>query len=362
MSNPSTILNEAARVTRPGTGPVAARHIFDVPALQAWLAPRLPGLDGALQVLQFTGGQSNPTFLLHTAQAEYVLRKQPPGELLPSAHAIDREYRVIQALTGSGVPVPRARIYCTDAAVIGTPFYVVDYQAGRIFTDPLLPELTPQQRALAWDAMNATLSSMHALDWRAIGLGDYGKPERFVERQLARWNKQIAASAGADTADLERLGVWLASHQPDNELATLTHGDYRLGNLIYTPDASAVAAVLDWELSTIGHPFSDLAYNCMSYHLPAGHPISAGVVGADLAALGLPSEDDYLAAYAGRSGLEPRPFWSFYMAFSLFRTAAIQLGVYLRALRGNASSDTAERFGDSYRMVAHTGLQLVQRS
>lgn len=353
-----TTLNPMAS-TRPGTCAVAERHAFDVGALTAWLGEHLEDFQGPLQVVQFTAGQSNPTFLLTTAQAEYVLRKQPPGKLLPSAHAIDREYRVMHALAGSGVPVPATRLYCADAAVIGTPFYLVDYQSGRIFTDPLLPELAPDQRAAACDAMNATLAHIHAVDWRAAGLGDYGRPERFIERQLTRWHKQLAAYPAGDLGGLERLGAWLANHVPDNELATLTHGDYRIGNLIYAADTPVVAAVLDWELSTIGHPISDLAFNCMTYHLPAGHPVSPGFVGADLGTLGLPDEESYLAAYARRSGHDPRPHWGFYMAFSLFRTAAIQLGVYTRARQGSASSTTAIQFGDSYRMVAQAGLQLI---
>ena len=333
---------------------------FDVGVLTAWLDAHLDGFAGPMQVLQFTAGQSNPTFLLTTSQAEYVLRKQPPGVLLPSAHAIDREYRIMRALAGTGVPVPTTRIYCSDAAVIGTPFYLTDFQSGRIFTDPLLPVMTPRDRAAAYDAMNTTLAQIHAVDWRAAGLADYGRPGRFIERQLSRWHKQIAAHCSGDLADLDRLGTWLASHVPDHELATITHGDFRIGNLIYASNTPSVAAVLDWELSTIGHPFSDLAYNCMSYHLPAGHPVSPGFVGADLAALGIPDEDTYLAAYAERCGHDARPDWRFYMAFSLFRTAAIQFGVYTRALRGNASSATAGQFGDSYRMVAQAGLQLTR--
>ncbi len=354
-----TTQSAAGATQRPGTNPVAARHTFDVSLLAAWLGAHLDGFEGPMQVLQFSAGQSNPTFLLTTRKAEYVLRKQPPGELLPSAHAIDREYRVMRALAGTGVPVPTTRIYCSDAAIIGTPFYLVDYQSGRIFTDPLLPDMTAVQRTAAYDAMNAALAHIHAVDWRAVDLTDYGRPERFIERQLARWNKQIAAHPGSDVGDIEHLGAWLASHMPDDEHATITHGDYRIGNLIYASETPTVAAVLDWELSTIGHPFSDLAYNCMTYHLPAGHPVAPGFVGADLNTLGIPDEDAYLAAYARRSGLDPRPNWRFYMAFSLFRTAAIQHGVYARALRGNASSNTAGQFGESCRMVAQAGLRLT---
>ena len=345
---------------RPGTRPVASRHAFDTATLSTWLARHLNGFTGPLDVLQFSGGQSNPTFLLTTPGGEYVLRKQPPGELLPSAHAIDREYRVMRALAGSGVSVPVTRGYCHDATIIGKPFYLMDYKPGRIFSDPQLPTLAPTERAAAYDAMNAVLAQIHAFDWRGAGLADYGTPERFIERQLARWSEQYAASRTDDVPAMERLRDWLTTHVPDDEHASITHGDFRIGNLIYAPDCPKVAAVLDWELSTIGHPFSDLAFNCMTYHLPAGHPVSAGFIGADLKALGIPDEDAYLADYARRSGLDPRPHWSFYMAFSLFRTAAIQHGVYARALKGNSSSSTAHLFGESYRLVAEAGLRLTK--
>ncbi|GMV46806.1 MAG: phosphotransferase family protein [Burkholderiaceae bacterium] len=355
-------MNTESRTPRPGTRPVAARHAFDAAALERWLGREVAGFAGPVEVLQFAGGQSNPTFLLTTPAAEYVLRKKPPGRLLATAHAIDREYRIMRALAGSGVPVPTMRAYCEDAAVIGTPFYVMDYQAGRIFTDPLLPALAPAERGAAYRDMGATLARLHALDWRALGLADFGRPERFVERQLARWSRQYEASRTDDVPAMERLGAWLAEHLPADEHAAITHGDYRIGNIIYAGDAPRIAAVLDWELSTIGHPLADLAYNCMTYHLPAGHPISAGFVGIDLAAHGIPGEDEYLATYAAASGIDPRPHWRFYMVFSLYRTAAIQQGVYARALEGNAASSTAEQFGESYRMVAAVAERLTAAS
>lgn len=351
---------QAVAAMAPGTQPVAERHAFDTGALVAWLEANLDGFSGPLEVLQFMGGQSNPTFLLQTPKHNYVLRKQPPGTLLPSAHAIDREYRVLAALSAKAVPIPQILGYCADANVIGTPFYLMHYQPGRIFSDPLLPELTPAQRAQAYDAMNAVLARLHGVDWQGAGLSDYGKPERFIERQLARWSRQYAVTRTDDVPAMERLRDWLAAHMPDDERATIVHGDYRIGNLIYGATEPNVVAVLDWELSTIGHPFSDLAFNCMTYHLPAGHPVSAGFVGADLQALGIPDEASYLAQYAQRSGVDPRAHWNFYMAFSLFRTAAIQQGVYARALKGNAASATAHLFGASYRMVADAGLRLAQ--
>lgn len=352
-------MNRSAAL-RPGTRTVAPRHTFDTSALEDWLSRHLEGFAGPIEVRQFTGGQSNPTFLLTASSGEHVLRKQPPGELLPSAHAIDREYRVMRALADSGVPVPAARRYCDEPGIIGTPFYVMDYQPGRIFTDPLLPELEPAERSAAYEAMNEALARLHAFDWRGAGLADYGNPEGFIARQLARWSKQYAASRTDDVPEMERLRDWLTAHIPDDEQAAIAHGDYRLGNLIYAADVPRVVAVLDWELSTIGHPFSDLAFNCMTYHLPAGHPISAGFVGVDLRAHGIPGEDAYLEAYAQRSGLDPRPHWRFYMAFSLFRTAAIQQGVYARALKGNATSKTAHLFGESYRLVAEAGLRVTE--
>jgi aminoglycoside phosphotransferase (APT) family kinase protein len=342
------------------TRPPHASDGIDATAVEAWLNLHLEGFAGPLEMLQFDGGQSNPTYLLVTPNAKYVLRKKPTGNLLPSAHAIDREYRVIAALAGSEVPVPVLRGYCEDESLVGTAFYLMDFQPGRILSDPLLADSTPEERLAIYDSMNMTLARLHSFDWRGAGLGDFGRPEQFVQRQLSRWSKQYSLSRTDDVASMDRLGEWLWAHVPDDEQATITHGDFRLGNLIYAEQSSTVAAVLDWELATIGHPFSDLAFNCMTYHLPAGHPIAAGFIGADLAALGIPDEDAYLEAYARRSGRDPRPHWKFYMAFSLYRTAAIQQGVYARALQGNASSSIAHLFGEAYQVVADAGLRLTQ--
>lgn len=344
---------------RPGTGPVADRHRFDEAALAAWLRGADIDFDGALSVRQFAGGQSNPTFLLTTGSGEYVLRKQPPGKLLPSAHAVDREYRILHALAGSGVPVPRARAFCADASVIGTPFYLMDYQPGRIFSDPLLPGVSPTERRAMYDSMNEALARLHCVDWRALGLGDYGRPEQFVARQLARWTRQYDATRTGEVPAMRELRGWLEAQPPPDDVAAIVHGDFRIGNLIFDERRPAVVAVLDWELSTTGHPFSDLAFNCMTYHLPAGHPVAAGFTGADIAALGIPTEADYVAAYAARTGRDPSAHWRYFMAFSLYRTAAIQQGVYARSCQGNAASATAQLFGASYRMVAEAGCALV---
>jgi aminoglycoside phosphotransferase (APT) family kinase protein len=345
---------------RPGTRPTTGRHRFDEARLAAWLERNLPGCAGPLAVSQFASGQSNPTFHLRSAAGEHVLRKQPPGGLVESAHAIDREYRVLSALASSDVPVPRTRIYCADAEVIGTPFYVMDYQPGRIFADPLLPGMTPNERAGIYDAMNDALARLHNFDWNGNGLGDFGRPTQYVARQIARWRRQYSAATTEPVPVMDELGDWLAANVPSRESAAIAHGDFRIGNLIFDEREARVVAILDWELSTIGEPLCDLSFNCMTYHLPAADPVAAGFAGVDIAALGIPSEADYLAAYARRTGRAEVPDWRFYMAFSLYRTAAIQHGVYRRALAGNASSETALLFGDCYRKIAESGWGLTR--
>lgn len=345
---------------RAGTREVSERHRFDEQALARWLERHLHGHAGPVSVRQFEGGQSNPTFLLATATGEYVLRKRPPGPTLATAHQIDREYRVLEALEGSGVPVPRVRAFCADAAVIGTTFYVMDYQPGRIFTDPRLPGATADERAAIYDSMNDALARLHTVDWQALGLADFGRAEGYLGRQLALWTRQYAATRTEDTPALDALHDWLAARPPPADETAVAHGDFRIGNLIFDEHEPRVVAVLDWELATLGHPLADLAYNCMIYHLPAGHPVAAGLVGVDHAALGIPGEQEYVDAYAGRTGRAQVPDWRYFMAFSLFRVAAIQLGVYARALQGNAASATARLFGDSYRMVAEAGLAVAR--
>jgi aminoglycoside phosphotransferase (APT) family kinase protein len=349
----------ALAIDRPGTRETVERHRFDEQRLGAWLRRELAGFEGPLRVRQFSGGQSNPTFHLWTPGAEYVLRKKPPGTLAASAHAIDREFRVLTALAASEVPVPRARVYCEDADVIGTPFYVMDYQPGRIFTDPLLPEVDRSERAALYDAMNDALARLHRFDWAGAGLADFGKPTQYVARQLARWSRQYLDARTEVVPAMDDLGAWLAAHVPARESTALTHGDFRIGNLIFDEHAPRVVAVLDWELATLGEPLCDLAYTCMTYHLTARDPVAPGFVGIDTEALGIPAEREYVEAYARRCGLEDVDDWRFYLAFSLYRTAAMQHGVYCRALAGNASSETARLFGDCYRKVAAAGCSLV---
>jgi aminoglycoside phosphotransferase (APT) family kinase protein len=340
---------------RPGVREVSDRHRFDEQALARWLGRHVSGFRGPATIRQFTGGQSNPTFLVEAASGVYVLRKRPPGVLLDTAHQVDREFRILAALADSGVPVPTVHAFCAEPAVIGTAFYVMDYQPGRIFTDPRLPGVAADERAAIYDSMNDTLARLHGVDWRALGLADFGRPEGYLARQRALWSRQYAATRAEATPTLDALRDWLEAQPVPQDAAAIVHGDFRIGNLIIHEHEPRVVAVLDWELATLGHPLADLAYNCMTYHLPAGHAVAAGFIGADVAALGLPSEDEYVAAYARRAGLPEIGDWQYFMAFSLFRVAAIQLGVYARARLGNAASPTARLFGDSYRMVAEAG-------
>lgn len=348
---------------RGGTPLVAVlpQHRFDEAGLGAYLAQHLDDISLPLTVQQFQGGQSNPTFLLtDTAGRALVLRKKPPGKLLPSAHMIEREFRIMRALTGSGVPVPHARLLCEDAAIIGTPFYVMDYIAGRVVSDVTLADQTPEDRHATYDAMNATLATLHGADWQAAGLGDFGKPENYIARQVDRWSKQFQAARGeSDIPAMDRLMAWLPTHVPAGDETTIAHGDYRLGNLMLHPTAPRVVAVLDWELATLGHPLSDLAYNCMAYHLPAGIRQFPGLNGLDLAALGIPTEAEYLAAYCRRTGRAGIPDWPFFMAFAFFRVASICQGVYARALAGNAADAKARAYGEVARVAAETGWGFV---
>jgi len=346
----------------PGTVAVRAGHRFDVLALTRFLERQCPGFAGPVAARQFEGGQSNPTFHLSAASGEYVLRKKPPGTLLPTAHAIDREYRLLVALADSDVPVPRAHLYCDDAAVIGTPFYLMDYVPGRMFSGPTLPGIAAPERAAIYDAMNATLAALHAFDWASAGLGDFGKPAGYVERQVARWSKQYAAAKLSEVPAMEHLREWLSTHVPKEELTAIVHGDFRTANLIFHPDQPRVIAVLDWELATLGHPFADLAYNCLNYHLPAWDANDGGFADMDFVALGIPAQSDYVAAYSRRSGRDASRDFAFFLAFSLFRTAAIQQGIYARALAGNASSARAKKFGEMFPKVARIGWEMVAGS
>jgi aminoglycoside phosphotransferase (APT) family kinase protein len=331
------------QATFSGTKDVASPVAFDVARLEAFLASRIAGFAGPLAVRQFKGGQSNPTYLLETPARRYVLRRKPPGKLLPSAHAVDREFRVISALHAQAFPVAAPVIYCEDAGVAGTPFYVMDHVEGRVIWEPLMPDAQPSERAAVYDAMNAALARLHGFDPAAIGLADFGRGESYVARQVERWSKQYRASQTATIAEMERLIAWLPAHLPPSAPVRLVHGDYRLDNIILSPSQPRILAVLDWELSTLGDPLADLAYHLMQWDMPPSET-GAGVgtlLGHDLAILGIPSRSDYVEAYVGRTGLDPRPHLPIYLAYNFFRLAAILQGIVGRVRDGTATSETA---------------------
>lgn len=319
---------------------VAPGHRFDEARLGAWLAAQVDGFGDRLRVQQFQGGASNPTFLLATetphGPRRYVLRKKPPGQLLASAHQVDREYRVMKALEGQ-IPVPHMRALCEDPEVIGTAFYVMDFLQGRIFRDARLPGLEPAERAAIYDELNATLAKLHQVDFEAVGLGDYGRPGNYFERQVARWTRQYRDAESEAIPAMEALIAELPGRIPADPSISIAHGDYRLENVMFHPTEPRLIAVLDWELSTIGHPLADLAYNAFLWR---SHSPSWGTLdGVDFATSGIPTEADYVAAYCRRTGRAGIEDWPFLMAFSIFRLASISQGVYRRVLAGNAASD-----------------------
>jgi aminoglycoside phosphotransferase (APT) family kinase protein len=326
-----------------GTTAVREGYGFDTAALDGWMRAHVDGYAGPLSVEQFKGGQSNPTYKLLTPDKAYVLRRKPPGQLLKGAHAVEREARVLSALGGVGFPVAHVHGLCTDEAIIGTWFYVMDMVEGRIIWDATFPDVPRSERAAHFDAMNATIAALHGIDYRAIGLEDYGRSGNYFERQIARWSKQYLDDdqAGRDP-HMDRLVEWLPAHIPTGDESSIVHGDFRCDNMIFHPTEPRVLAVLDWELSTLGHPLADFAYHAMMYRMPPH--IVAGLDGADLAALGIPGEEDYLAAYCRRTGRAAIPAYDFYVAFNFFRLAAIFHGIKGRVIRGTAASaEAAER-------------------
>ena len=350
-----------------GTRPVAPQHAFDEAALAAWMRQHVGGFSGALTVRQFSGGQSNPTFLVQAGDGFYVLRRKPPGVLLPSAHAVDREFRVTSALRATEVPVAPARALCEDPAVIGTAFYVMDHVPGRIFWDPKLPDCTPDERRPLFDEMGRVMAALHGVDAAAIGLADYGKPGQYLQRQVARWIKQYRAAETERIESVERLIDWLPAHLPAEDTAhagRIVHGDYRLDNIIFHPNEPRAIAVLDWELSTLGHPLADFSYHCMTWHIPPG--MFRGVAGLDLAELGIPTERDYVRRYCERTGrADPdavQADWNFYLAYNLFRLAAILQGVAKRVEAGTASSAQAREAAKGARPLAQLAWRYAQQA
>jgi aminoglycoside phosphotransferase (APT) family kinase protein len=339
-----------------------AQHAFDTVRLAAWMQAHIEGFLGPIDVQQFSGGQSNPTFLVQSANHRYVLRRKPPGKLLPSAHAVDREYRVIAALAQSQVPVAKAYALCEDSAVIGTAFYVMDYVEGRLFWDAALPEVAAPGRRAIYQELTRVIAALHAVDYAAVGLGDFGKPGHYIERQVARWTQQYRASQTESIDAVEQLIEWLPQHIPADEQTSIVHGDFRLDNAIFHANEPRILAVLDWELSTLGHPLVDLAYLCMRYHLSADQ--FRGLGGLDPAALQIPSEAECVADYCRRLGRAPvaPQDWTYYLAFNMFRLTGILQGVLARAIQGNASSATALEAGRRARPLAEQAWTLVRQS
>ena len=352
------------------TQPLAANHAVDSAALEAYLSKHLEDFRGPLVVEQFKGGQSNPTYKLMTPGHTYVLRSKPGpvAKLLPSAHAIEREFRVMSALDKTDVPVPRMLMLCEDESIIGRAFYVMSFIDGRVLWDQALPGLDALGRAALYDEMNRVIAALHRIDTKAVGLADYGKPGNYFERQISRWTKQYQASITQPIKAMDRLIEWLPAHIPpsarDTSEVSLVHGDYRLDNMVFAPDAPRVVAVLDWELSTLGHPLADLSYHCMSWHISPGH--FRGIGGLDLEALGIPNERDYVRRYCERTG---RPDvdtvmsdWNFYLAYNLFRLAGILQGIAKRVEDGTASDAQARQASTRPRPLADMGWAIASGS
>ncbi|MBB1650147.1 MULTISPECIES: phosphotransferase [Delftia] len=353
-----------------GTRPVSDQHAFDVPALTAWMQGHVQGFAGPLQVEMFKGGQSNPTYKLITPGRSYVMRSKPGpvAKLLPSAHAIEREFRVMKGLAGTDVPVPHMYALCEDESIIGRAFYIMECMEGRVLWDQSLPGMEPAQRAAIYDEMNRVISALHTVDFAAQGLADYGKSGNYFERQIGRWSKQYVASVTQPIPEMDKLMQWLPAHMPASALdasrVSIVHGDFRLDNLMFHPTEPRVIAVLDWELSTLGHPLADFSYHCMSWHIPA--TLGRGIAGKDLAALGIPGEEEYIRRYCERTGLKDvdtlRADWNFYMAYNMFRIAAILQGIAKRVEAGTASSAQAKASGDTARPMAELAWSFAQRS
>jgi aminoglycoside phosphotransferase (APT) family kinase protein len=338
-----------------GTKPVEERHRIDLASLEKFLGMKISEIE------QFKGGQSNPTYRFTADGRRFVLRRKPPGKLLPSAHAVDREYRVIAALHPKGFPVARPHALCEDESVIGTAFYVMDYVEGRVLWDQSLPGMTKPERFAIWDELNSVISRLHTMDFRQLGLETFGKPGNYIERQVARWSKQYQASETEPIPAMNNLIEWLPQNIPPEAATTVVHGDYRLDNVIFHPSEPRILAVLDWELSTLGDPLADFAYHCMSWHIPPGQ--FRGIGGLDLEQLGIPTEVQYVQMYCrrtGRGAINPS-HWDFYLAYNLFRIAAILQGIMKRVVDGTAASAHARDAGGRARPMAELGWKVVEK-
>jgi aminoglycoside phosphotransferase (APT) family kinase protein len=346
-----------------GSGSVRHGHELDLPRLQTYLRGHVENFSGPLTVKQFKGGQSNPTYLLQSPSGSYVMRRKPPGQLLKSAHAVDREFRVLSALHGVGFPVPKPLVLCTDENVAGTMFYLMQYVQGRVFWDLDLPGLSPAERRAIYDHVNRLIADLHNLDHEKIGLAEYGKPGNYFARQISRWSKQYLASETTSIKAMDALMEWLPRNIPDDDSSSIVHGDYRLDNMILHPTEPRVIAVLDWELSTIGHPLGDFTYHLMAWQMPDFGIGSAGLKNADLAALGIPAEEDYVALYCERTGRKGGiPHRDFYAAYNFFRIAAILQGIAGRVRDGTAASEHAETTAKAVAPLAELGWTYARKA
>jgi len=347
-----------------GTKEVVEAYRFDVKKLEAYLADRIEGFQTPLEVRQFKGGQSNPTYKLITPNRNYVLRRKPPGKLLPSAHAVDREYRAIAALYPTGFPVAKPYVLCEDESVIGTIFYVMDCVEGRIYWGPMLPDCAPKERTAIYEAMNETLARLHMLDYEKLGLSDFGKPGAYIARQVSRWTKQYQLSETEKIPEMDRLIEWLPAHIPPQERNSIVHGDYRLDNMILHPTEPKVLAVLDWELCTIGDPMADFTYHLMQWQMPEGGTSggTATLLGADLKAMGIPSMDEYVAMYCRNTGRSGIPNLDYYTAYNFFRIAGILQGIVGRVRDGTAANANAAQNADAVRPLAQRAWYFAERA
>jgi aminoglycoside phosphotransferase (APT) family kinase protein len=340
-----------------GTRPVAPQHAFDAGRLAEWMRENVDRGVGDLEIAQFKGGQSNPTYLINN---KYALRRKPPGKLLPSAHAVEREYRVMTALANTDVPVPKTFGLCEDPEVIGTAFFLMDYVEGRVLWDPTLGNMTNAERRAHYEELNRVIAALHKVDIAAVGLSDYGKPGNYLARQIDRWSRQYRASETERIESMDNLIEWLPANLPSGEMTSIVHGDYRIDNTVFHPTEPRILAVLDWELSTLGHPLADFAYHCMTWRMPEG-PHGRGLAGVDCAALGIPTEREYVEMYCKRTGHDSVPNFEYYLAYNMFRLAAILQGVMARALQGNAASAEALAAGKRTRAIADEGWKQVER-
>ena len=351
-----------------GTRPVSEAHSFDIATLEAWLTQHLAGFKGPLTVEMFKGGQSNPTYKLITPSQSYVMRAKPGpvAKLLPSAHAIEREFKVMGGLFGTDVPVAQMHVLCEDERIIGRAFYVMEFVQGRVLWEQTLPDMTNTQRADIYDAMNRVIAALHTVPFAQRGLADYGRPGNYFERQIGRWSKQYVASVTQPIPEMDKLMQWLPNNMPasarDESKVSIVHGDYRLDNLMFHASEPRVLAVLDWELSTIGHPLADFSYHCMAWHIPPG--TFRGIGGVDVKSLGIPTEDEYIHRYCDRTGLttpaDLKADWNFYLAYNMFRIAAILQGIAKRVEAGTASSAQAKASGAGARPMAELAWKFAQ--